>query len=55
MVSEVLSEKSIIDIENEIYHPAEEDIEYAYERVRQFEIQLHHQKYLEMFKEVILN
>jgi glycosyltransferase involved in cell wall biosynthesis len=55
MVSEVLSEKSIIDIENEVYHPAEEDIEYAYERVRQFEIQLHHQKYLEMFKEVILN
>jgi len=53
MASSVLPESCIVDVENEIYYPTEEDVNEAYKNVQKYDIKTHMDEYTKMFKEVL--
>jgi len=52
MAPDVLTEKCIINVENEIYFPSEEDVNNNFENVKEFAIQKQIEKYEKMFREM---
>ena len=53
MASAVLSENCIIDVTNTTYFPAQEDVEFNYKNVSNFELQKHVDRYVDLFRSIL--
>lgn len=51
--SKILSKNCIVDIENNFYNPTEEDVDYAYNKVKNLDIVKHGYNFLNIFGDII--
>jgi glycosyltransferase involved in cell wall biosynthesis len=51
--SKILSKNCIVDIENNFYNPTEEDVDYAYNKVKNLDIVKHGHNFLNIFGDII--